>query len=323
MNIIITNIGRRGYLADYFKEIPEMTGMVFTSDCDRTASGLYGKNDGHFILPKPVENEELYVEKLIEVCKENDIGAIIPVIDPEVYILSGFRERFIKNGITIVVSDRNVLDICFNKLLMNDFLEKTGVSYPKTYKSVSEFKSALDRKEISFPVIMKPILGSGSVETYFIDNMAKIEALFYDGMIIQEKLVGIEYGADTFNSFEGETLRCVIKRKISMRSGETDKSISVHNSEIQDLLLKIARELKHIGNLDCDIIISKGIPYVIDMNPRFGGGYPATHTIGVNLIGLLYRLLNGEFVSPEFGNYKDNILVMKGITVRSTTFTEL
>lgn len=318
MNIIITNIGRRGYLVDYFKEIPGMTGKIFTSDCDVTASGLYGNNDGYFILPRPVDNEKLYVEKLIRTCKENGIEVVLPIIDPEIYILSQYRGVFRKEGIIVVVSDRKVLEICFDKLMMNTFLKKINLPVPRTYTSIRDFEADLAEGKIKFPVVIKPILGSGSVETYIVNDPDKLRVHFRKDMIIQEKLSGSEYGTDVFNSFEGRPLRSVVKKKILMRSGETDKSVSVHNEKIQETVLKIASELGHIGNLDCDVIECCGIPYVIDMNPRFGGGYPATHAIGVNLVEVLYDLLTGKELVPEFGNYRDDVLVMKEITVRST-----
>ena len=318
MNILITNIGRRGYLVDYFREIIKPNEKIYTSDCDKTASGLYGNNDGHFILPKPVDNEKLYVEKLIQTCMENDINAVLPVIDPEIYILSKYRQDFQNKGVTVVVSDRSVLDTCFDKLKMNHFLVKIGVPYPKTYATMQDFESDYTRGNIQFPVVLKPILGSGSVDTYFVDDIEKLKALYKEGMLIQKKLNGVEYGTDTFNSFEGIPLRCVIKKKLLMRSGETDKSVSVHKESVKRTLLKIATELGHIANLDCDVIECDGTPFVIDMNPRFGGGYPATHATGVNLVRILYKMLYGETVYPDFDNYQDDILVMKEIAVRST-----
>lgn len=323
MNIIITNVGRRGYLVDYFKSIPGMTGRVYTADCDNTASGLYGNNDGHFILPRPLDDEKKYVDELIEVCKKYNIDIVIPVIDPEIYILSGYKELFTKNEIRVIVSDRRVLDICFDKVKMNQFLDRINIPYPITFSNLITFKYALDEGKINFPVVLKPILGSGSIETYFVDDYEKLKLLYHEGMIIQEKLNGTEYGVDIFNSFDGRPIRCVIKQKISMRSGETDKCISVHNLEIQNKIVKVALELGHIGNLDCDVIISNEIPYLIDMNPRFGGGYPATHAIGVNLVEILYKLLEGKEVYADIGNYTDNILVMKEIAVRSTIMRDL
>ena len=318
MNVIITNVGRRGYLVDYFKSVPHFQGKVYTSDCDITASGLYGNNDGHFILPRPVDDEEKYVNELINICRLKKIDVIIPVIDPEIYILSGYKDLFHKNNISIVVSDRRVLDICFDKTLMNQFLDEKGIHFPKTFTSISGFEHAEQKGEIAFPVVLKPIFGSGSVDTYFLEDRSKLNALFHEGMIIQEKLNGIEYGTDTFNSFDGKPIRCVIKRKLQMRSGETDKCISVHCAAIEATLIRLATELKHIANLDCDVIVSEGIPYVIDMNPRFGGGYPATHAIGVNLVDILFRLLKGEKIVECFGEYPDDVLVMKEIGVRTT-----
>ena len=317
MNIIITNVGRRGYLVDYIKSVPGFSGKVFVSDCDRTASGLYGHNDGHFILPRPVDNPEKYVSELERLCHEIEISVVVPVIDPEIFILSKYRQRLKEKGITAIVSDERTLDICYDKIKMNDFLGSCGIQYPNTYASFEAFERAMENGDIKFPIIMKPILGSGSVDTYKLDNMEKSKALFSVGLIIQPFLSGLEYGIDVFNDFNGNSLRCVIKEKLSMRSGETDKSLSVHNEAIQMVALKIAESLKHIGNLDCDMMETENGVYVLDMNPRFGGGYPATHTIGVNLLELLIMLCSGENVVPEFNNYPTGILVMKDICVKA------
>ena len=323
MNIIITNIGRRGYLVDYFKAALGADGKVYSSDCDVTSSGLYGNCDGYFILPRPVDDEGKYVNALINVCLNNNINTVIPIIDPELYILSGYRERFLRSGIRVVVSDRCVLDICYDKLKMNDFLKSCGFSVPMTFPTLEEFEAAFSNGLICLPVVIKPVLGSGSADTFFANNIEKVRALFRPGMIIQERLEGDEYGADIFNSLEGEPLRCVVKRKISMRSGETDKSISVHIPEIETCLIKLAKVLKHIGNLDCDIILSHGTVYIIDLNPRFGGGYPATHAAGVDLTAVLCKLLQGESIRPEFGGYEEGVLVMKEISIRKVLMKEL
>lgn len=317
MNILITNIGRRGYLVDFIKENADFKGKVFVSDCDNTASGLYGTNDGFFILPKPVENEILYVKSLINVCKQNNIDAVLPVIDPEIYILSNYRSNFSEEGIKVIVSDRRVLDVCFNKIKMNEFLEHIGVLYPKTYDTIQNFKSALEQGVIEFPVILKPIYGSGSIETCIVKDIRQLEILFHDGMIIQQRISGIEYGCDIFNTFEGKTIRCVIKKKIAMRSGETDKSITVKNENVKKVALYLGKKLGHIANLDCDMIEEGENVYVIDLNPRFGGGYPATHLSGVNLLSILIKLLEGKDVEPEYDDYKENLLVMKDISLKS------
>lgn len=315
-NILITNIGRRGYLVDFLKNTSFFQGKVYVSDCDTTASGLYGRNDGYFILPKPVDDEKKYIEKLLELCLEYDIYMVIPVIDPEIYILSKYRENFWEKGIRIVVSSKKVLDICYNKLQMNVFLGKNKFCYPKTYENVNGFKKDYDKNEISFPVILKPIYGSGSAETYKVDTLEKLQTCFHEGFLIQEFLEGTEYGVDIFNTYEGDPVRCAVKKKISMRSGETDKALTVEDEEIFSCAYRLGKCLGHVGNLDFDLLKAKGKLYIIDMNPRFGGGYPATHIAGINLLELLIRMNEGQKIEPEFHNYVSNLLVMKEVGLR-------
>lgn len=323
INVLIPNVGRRGYLVDYIKNTSCFGGKVFVADCDKTASGLYGNNEGAFILSKPVDNEERYVDELINVCIVNHINLIIPVIDPEIYILSGHKKKFEKHGITVLVSDREVLDICYNKLNMNCFLLEQGFEVPQTYIDISNFKKAFAQKKIFFPVICKPIYGSGSESTQVIDSMERLDANFREGLLIQEYFgKAIEYGIDIFNTFEKIPVRCVIKRKVSMRGGETDKSFTVRDENMTSLMLRLAKALGHIGNLDCDVMVDRDKCYIIDLNPRFGGGYPATHAVGVNLLELALKMTNGEKILPDFNSYEDHILVMKTISVVKTTWEE-
>ena len=61
-------------------------------------------------------------------------------------------------------------------------------------------------------------------------------------------------------------------KKISMRSGETDKAEVIYDRRFNELAQKISAVFKHIGNLDVDFIIDNfNDIYFIDFNPRFGG----------------------------------------------------
>lgn len=318
MNILIPNIGRRGYLVRYLKQTDKFDHKVFVSDCDNTASGLYGDNDGAYILPRPVDDEEAYVDALMRLCVKCGIHIIIPVIDPEIFILSKYREMFRTQDIFVSVSDEKVLDICYDKTKMNRFLNKYDFRFPRTYTSISAFMQEHENHRISFPVVIKPIFGSGSESTYIPSDSKELEALFRQGMMIQEFIEGTEYGIDVFNDLNSNPVRCVIKRKISMRSGETDKSEIIRNDRIQETILRLAKCLGHICNLDCDIIVKNDVIYIIDLNPRFGGGYPATHESGVDLLELVCMLACNESIGPDYSNKNTGMTVMKEIAVVTT-----
>ena len=104
-----------------------------------------------------------------------------------------------------------------------------------------------------------------------------------DYIMIQQMILGKEYGLDIMNDFEGNNVGVSVKQKLAMRAGETDKAITVDNEEIRSIGAKIGQTLRHIGNLDCDILEQDGNYYVLEFNPRFGGGFPFSYEAGVNL----------------------------------------
>ena len=306
VNILITNVGRRGYLVDYIKAIEDFEGKVFVSDCSNSASGLYGANDGFFILPKPIDDEKLYVERLTKLCQRYEISLVIPVIDPEISILAKYVDTMKKKGINVVVSSEKVLSICYNKLNMNNFLVDNGFEIPATYVNYDDLEAAIKNGKERFPVILKPVFGSGSEETYTINNLEQANSLYHNGLFFQEKLFGQEYGIDILNDLHKNPVRCTIKKKLLMRAGETDKAITIWDENLQNAALQLSRELGHIGNLDCDVMVSENKIYFLDLNPRIGGGYPITHVAGQDYISLLIQMYNGKKIIPCFNNYKTN-----------------
>ena len=75
-----------------------------------------------------------------------------------------------------------------------------------------------------------------------------------------------------------------------MRSGETDKAKIVINKLFEIFSKKLSKNLGHIGNLDCDVILKNNKIYILDLNPRFGGGYPFTHLAGLNYISAILEM---------------------------------
>ena len=100
--------------------------------------------------------------------------------------------------------------------------------------------------------------------------------------IIQKFLNGQEYNIDILNDLNGNYLDHCSKAKLEMRDGETFKAKVIKNKKLEILAQRISKKLKHLGNLDCDIIFYKKHYYIIDLNPRFGG-YPFTHLSGKKL----------------------------------------
>lgn len=114
-------------------------------------------------------------------------------------------------------------------------------------------------------------------------------------VVIQEFIAGEEFGVDVFNSVHGDYLTTVVKQKLEMRSGETDIAISVDNPELVSIGEKLSAWFKHRGNMDVDVLEDEsGDLFVLEMNARFGGGYPFSHLAGANFPLALVDMVNGN-----------------------------
>lgn len=184
--------------------------------------------------------------------------------------------------------------------------------------------AAIKAGELKFPLILKPRWGSGSIGLEFVDDLEELEMVYQldrkkvmksilatasvddNFLLIQEVIKGPEYGLDIANDLKGEYRGVSVKQKLAMRSGETDKAITVDNVKIREIGATIGKALKHIGNLDCDVLERDGEYYVLELNPRFGGGYPFSQEAGVNMPKAIVAWVKGEDVNneiffPEYG----------------------
>ena len=201
-----------------------------------------------------------------------------------------------------------------------------GLNSPKTYIRLEDAVNALSHGEIKFPLILKPRWGSGSIgietvydedELYIVYSLLKkkikrtilstVSQKDSDYVLIQQKISGQEFGLDIMNNFAGENVAVSVKKKLSMRAGETDKAVIVDNHEVSNIGATIGTSLHHIGNLDCDILEENGLYYVLELNPRFGGGFPFSYEAGVNLPKAIIDWADGK----PFDNLKLNPIIGK------------
>lgn len=242
------------------------------------------------------------------------VKALVSLNDLELPIIANNKSKLEEAGVTVIVSGPEVVNTCFDKWKTRLFLDSINVKTPKTYISYEDAKKAIKNQELNFPLVIKPRWGSASIGIEFPESEEDLELAFRllslrlsktiladvsrndieHAILIQEKLTGQEYGMDVMNDLNGGFIASFTKMKLAMRDGETDKAISVYDERFNEVGRKLGEGLKHIGNLDVDIFETDAGLYVLELNPRFGGGYPFTHESGVNLPKILIELINGN-----------------------------
>lgn len=313
MNILFSCAGRRRYLLKYFKAELSANDSIIATDMQATAPAF---TEADVVEIVPAVYAENYIDTLMEICIKHSVNAIISLNDLELPILANNIDTFKNIGTQAIVSSPDIIDICFDKYKTSEFLSKIGIKSPKTYISFENAVNALKYNSLNFPVIVKPRWGSGSIGIEIANDFEDLEILYNyikkkvkksilatasvseDSVLIQEYINGTEYGLDIMNDLNGEHCGVSIKKKLSMRAGETDKAVTIKNDEIYSIGRTIGEKLKHIANLDCDILEKNGEFYVLELNPRFGGGYPFSHEAGVNMPKAIISWLKNE-IAPK------------------------
>ncbi|WP_460218944.1 ATP-grasp domain-containing protein [Psychroserpens sp. MEBiC05023] len=328
INILFTCAGRRNYLINYFKEALEGEGQIITADMSLSAPAMV---DADLAILVPSIYSDNYIDELKKIIIEHHITAVISLNDLELPILSKHKKELETTGARVIISNERVIDIAFDKIETFNFLKKIGLKTPKTFTSLNDVRLAMKEGSLQYPLVVKPRWGSASIGIDFPESDEELELAFKlqhiklkksilntasendidNAILIQEKMNGIEYGMDIVNDFEGNYYGTFVREKVNMRSGETDKAVSVIDDRFNTIGQKISAHLKHIGSLDCDVFIANNELYVLELNPRFGGGYPFSHEAGINTAAIYIDWLKGHSEVDQHNNYKAGKLFSK------------
>ena len=308
-NIIITSAGQRVALVRGFQEtlhrfFPD--GKVYTTDMNpRLAPAAY-VSDKCFVVPRCTSED--YIETLLTLCIENGIGMIVPTIDTELAILAANKDIFAKQGIFVSVSDHNFIMMCRDKRNTGDFFEKHGIRVPQP----------IDKYHPTFPLFAKPYDGSLSTNLHYIKNAEELtsEILedpkllfmeFIDKEVYKEYTVDMYYGKDN-------KVKCIVPReRIKIRAGEINKGYTEKEPLTQYLYDRLETIEGCVGCICIQVFLNPETRDVvgIEINPRFGGGYPQTYAAGANYAEYLIReYFLGEKVEYH-DNWKDHLLMLR------------
>lgn len=327
-NILFTCAGRRNYLINYFKEALNGNGNIVAADYQLSAPSLV---DADVAIKVPKITDTNYINTLKEIIKKENITAVISLNDLELPILSKNKEELEMLGARVIISNEYIVDIAFDKWKTYEFFKKLNINTPKTYLTIKDALESIKKRELDYPLIVKPRWGSASIGIDVAENEEELllsyklqhikirKSILKDAsstdiersIIIQEKINGIEYGVDILNDLNGNYYGTFVRQKLAMRSGETDKAISVINDNYSKYGEIIGKNSKHIGNMDCDFFVSNDEVYFLEMNPRFGGGYPFSHEAGIDTPSIYLSWLNNDFDVDKYNNFKADKMFSK------------
>ncbi len=308
-NILITSAGRRVSLVKFFKiELKKVfiDAKVFTTDFNPELSSACYVADGFFKVAKVTD--ENYIQELLKICIDNSIKLIIPTIDTELLILSKNINYFRNKNIEIVISDFETVSIFRNKRLTHDFFRKQKINCAKEFSKTN----------YELPIYIKPIDGSRSVDNFVILNQEHITDyhLENDKLMFLEYLDHSKHTEFTIDMYYDKNchLKCLVPRqRLEVRDGEVNKAIT----KLENFNAEIWKKLEYIAGFRSCITLQIFVNnktnaiYGIEINPRFGGGFPLSYLAGANFVKwIIDEYLLNQHVE-NFQDWEKNLLMLR------------
>ncbi|OOR99854.1 carbamoyl phosphate synthase large subunit [Haemophilus paracuniculus] len=309
MNILISSAGQRVSLVQFFQKelkaiFPE--GKVFTVDNNPSLAPACHISDGYFSVPKVLD--ENYIPELLSICLNNKISLVIPTIDTELLVLSENINLFKDKGVNIIVSSPSLIMQCRDKRKTNELFLNHHIEIPKQY----------DINSLSFPLFVKPCDGSLSKGIFIAKKKEDLtdEHFSNEKLMFMELISNGEYDEFTVDCYydKNSELKCVVPRKrIFVRAGEVNKAVTKNNFIVTYFKENLSYLEGAKGCLTIQVFFHKQKDKIlgIEINPRFGGGYPLSYLAGANYPKYIIQeyLLNQKI--GFFAEWKNNLLMLR------------
>jgi carbamoyl-phosphate synthase large subunit len=307
MNLLFSCIGKRGYIADFFRpHLGHGDQIVGTGNTPWTPG--FQACDAAFLLPDIADAD--YVPALLDLCQRQHIDAVLSFADPDVHRLAQAREEFLARGIVPLFPAADVADIAYDKFRMFEYLAGQGIGTPETVLTLAEAAA------MPYPLFVKPRRGSGSRHTFVAHNERELSAFYHyqPDMIIQEAIVGEEFDIELCTDLAGEPVGVSVWRKYRSVLGETEQAETFRDDRIIEFALSFGRMFGATGPMDMDVLRSGDDLVVLEANTRFGGGYPVSHLAGADFPRLLVDIVRHGTTEPNF-SFAPGIVMMKRLSI--------
>lgn len=311
-NVLISSAGRRVALLDIFRRtLPEMglRGRVIAADMSPLSSAFHSADDA-VLVPRSTDPD--FIPVMIEVCRERNIGLLVPTIDPELPVYARNASLFADIGTTVAVSSQDAIRIGSDKKETHAWLTREG--FPTVRQTTGDGFSENGRGW-TYPALVKPRNGSSSVGVAVVDDVRQFEAATRDGdFVVQSIAPGQEYTLDVLTDRSGVCVCAVPRRRIEVRAGEVSKGVTSRAEELISLARKMCDRLPGaFGPLNIQMFLddATGEINVIEINPRFGGGFPLSWQAGAKYPQWLIEEILGRPSSADSESWQEGLVMLR------------
>ncbi len=310
LKLLLCSAGRRVGLLNCFRAAAERLECdleILACDLNPDESAACALADQAFAVPRT--DDPGYIPAVVQIVRDHGVDLVVPTIDPELLPLSVALDEFAAAGAYVHVSPPNVIEVVRDKHQTSAVLAAAGVPVPRTL----DHAGVLENPDgVSWPAFAKPSGGSASRGLQVFHSIDEVPAVFPEPMIFQDNLSGPEYTINMFVDQEGRLQTVIPHKRIQIRAGEVEKGRTERRADLHKIGEGIVHALPDLRGVACFQIIDdpKLGPCVIEINARFGGGYPLADHAGAPFAQWLLEEVAGLPSSPH-NDWRDGVRMMR------------
>ena len=309
ITILISSAGRRVELMKLLREAAQWhgrTARIIATDVNPELSPACHLAD--HALRVSAATDPAFIDETVDVVRRWDVDLVVPTIDPELEPLANTRRRFSEMGARVAVSNPDAVRACRDKRLTMGRLGDAGIPIPISYDA-SDYNDADIRRADVW--LSKPAMGSSSRGVQPFDPSAD-EPFFSEPTLLQEVVRGVEYTTNVYVGADGTVQSVVPHMRLKTRGGEVEKAQTVSDGELRKIAGGIVAAIPGLRGAFCFQTIhdrDRG-HLVIEVNARFGGGYPLAHAAGAPFVRWLIEETLG--MAPSFDHvWREGVTMLR------------
>jgi carbamoyl-phosphate synthase large subunit len=310
VTVLLSSGGRRGALLRAVRDGGVLAGVelrvVVTDRSPLSAAGHLA--DAFHLVPSVTAPD--FVDAMVEVIESESVDVIVPTIDPELQVLSENRDALEAAGARVLVADTTTIERCSDKATSSRWLAKQGFPIPRQYER--DELAELDAG--AWPLFFKPRQGSSSIGAHPIASITELDLAIerFGAGVTEELIVGDEFTMDCWVDGTGHC-RCVVPRlRLATRAGEIAKGMTVRNEALQAEVAEVVDAFGGIqGPASVQAIMAPDGPRFIEINPRFGGGYPLSHEAGATYTASLIAEAAGLPIDESWFKWEEDLVMLR------------
>jgi carbamoyl-phosphate synthase large subunit len=249
---------------------------------------------------------------MLELCHKHSVDLVVPTIDPELPVYAAARDEFSSAGTTVAVGSAEVVAIAADKSRTHEWL--TGNGFP-TVGQATPGEVRADPRAWPFPLVVKPRHGSAAIGFCVVNDVPAFDLAVRAGdVVVQTVAPGVEYTVDVLVERSGRCVCAVPRRRLEVRAGEVSKAVTMRSAELEALAVAVSEALPGAyGVITLQIFRDDDTARmaVIEMNARFGGGFPLSREAGADFPRWLLEEVTGMPSSATTDGWRDGLVMLR------------